>query len=234
MTYVGSDWRSLAHYIDHTQLKTDAHRDQIEQLCLEARTFEFASVCVQPYWVPLCASMLAGSPVKVCTVIGFPQGAVVTEDKEFEAKSMLHLGAQELDMVMNISAFKSGYYTYVENEIRSLAAICHNSGALLKVIIECCLLSDEEKKHACELCLRAGADFVKTSTGMSTSGAKVEDIRLMRAVVGQRMGVKAAGGIRTAADMLNMIDAGASRIGASASVAIMQELEGQHELQPAH
>jgi deoxyribose-phosphate aldolase len=218
------DWRGVASMIDHTLLKTEARRAQIEQLCREARQYAFASVCVQPAWVELAAGLLQGSGVLTCTVAGFPQGATVTSVKLFETQAVLGRGAQEVDMVINVGALKDGDQSFVENEIHALADACHSAHAKLKVIIECSLLSDDEKKVACELAAKAGADFVKTSTGMSTGGATVEDVRLMRSVVGTALGVKAAGGIRTAKEAMAMIDAGANRIGASASVAIVREL----------
>ena len=218
------DWQSVARIIDHTNLKTDARRGQIEQLCREAKQYSFASVCVQPVWVELAVELLTSTPVLTCTVVGFPQGANLPSVKLFETLAALRQGAQEIDMVINIGALKDGNTKLVEDEIAALADACHTARAKLKVIIECCLLTDDEKKSACELAVNAGADFVKTSTGMSTSGAKAEDIRLMREVVGPRVGVKAAGGIRTAKDALAMIEAGASRIGASASVAIVKDL----------
>ncbi|MGZ4814911.1 MAG: deoxyribose-phosphate aldolase [Terriglobales bacterium] len=218
------DWKSVARMIDHTILKTDARRAQIEQLCREAKQYSFASVCVQPIWVELAAELLTGTPVLTCTVAGFPQGATLPSVKLFETLAALRQGAQEVDMVINVGALKDGNTKLVQDEIAALAEACHTARAKLKVIIECCLLTDDEKKLACELSVKAGADFVKTSTGMSTSGAKVEDVRLMREVVGPKVGVKAAGGIRTASDALAMIEAGANRIGASASVAIVKEL----------
>jgi len=218
------DWQSVAQMIDHTILRSDARRTQIEQLCAEARQYNFASVCIQPIWVELAAELLAGSPVLTCTVCGFPQGANLPSVKLFETLAALRQGAQEVDMVINVGALKDGNTQLVQDEIQALADACHNARAKLKVIIECCLLTDDEKKVACELSVKAGADFVKTSTGMSTGGAKVEDVSLMRAVVGPNVGVKAAGGIRTAKDALAMIEAGANRIGASASIAIVKEL----------
>jgi deoxyribose-phosphate aldolase len=218
------DWRGVASMIDHTLLKAEARRSQIEQLCREARQYAFASVCVQPVWVELAAELLRGSAVLTCTVAGFPQGATLSSVKLFETQAVLGRGAQEVDMVINVGALKDDDQSLVENEIHALADACHSAQAHLKVIIECCLLTNGEKQMACELAAKAGADFVKTSTGMSSSGATVEDVRLMRSVVGTALGVKAAGGIRTAKDALAMIDAGANRIGASASVAIVKEL----------
>ncbi len=223
-TSASRDWRSVARMIDHTVLKTDARRTSIEQLCAEARQYNFATVCVQPIWVELATELLGGSPVLTCTVVGFPQGANLASVKLFETLAALRQGAQEVDMVINVGALKDGNTKLVQDEIHALADACHNARAKLKVIIECCLLTDDEKKLACELSVKAEADFVKTSTGMSTGGAKVEDVRLMRSIVGPNIGVKAAGGIRTAQDALAMIDAGANRIGASASVAIVKEL----------
>jgi len=218
------DWQAVARMIDHTLLKTDARQAQIEQLCREAKQYSFASVCVQPVWVEFSAELLQGSPVLTCTVAGFPQGANLPSVKLFETLAALRQGAQEVDMVINVGALKDGNTKLVQDEIAALADACHNARAKLKVIIECCLLTDDEKKLACELAVAAGTDFVKTSTGMSTSGAKLEDVRLMRATVGSKVGVKAAGGIRTSKDALAMIEAGANRIGASASVAIVKEL----------
>lgn len=210
--------------IDHTVLKPDATRAQIEQLCREALRYQTASVCIQPGWVATAARLLQGSPVKVCTVIGFPQGATLTTVKRFEAFEALRLGAQELDMVMNVGALKSGDHELVENDVRGVAEVAHRGGAILKVILENCLLNKEEKLLACELCVGAGADFVKTSTGFAASGATTEDVALMKATVGQLAKVKAAGGIRTAADLRAMVAAGADRVGASATVAILREV----------
>jgi deoxyribose-phosphate aldolase len=221
------EWRSVARLIDHTILKADARKAQIEQLCQEARQYGFASVCVQPVWVEFSSELLSGSGVLTSTVAGFPQGATLASVKLFETLAAIRQGAQEVDMVINVGALKDRNTSLVEDEIRALADACHNGKAHLKVIIEACLLTNDEKKLACELSVKAGADFVKTSTGMSTSGATVEDVRLMRSVVGPKIGVKAAGGIRTAKDALAMIEAGANRIGASASVAIVKELGAQ-------
>ncbi len=218
------DWKSIARLIDHTILKTEARKAQIEQLCKEARQYGFASVCVQPVWVELAAELLKGSPVLTCTVCGFPQGATLPSVKLFETLAAVRQGAQEVDMVINVGALKDGNTTLVHDEIHALAEACHNAKAHLKVIIEACLLTEDEKKLACELAVKAGADFVKTSTGMSTGGATIQDVQLMRSIVGPAIGVKAAGGIRTAKDALAMIDAGANRIGASASIAIVKEL----------
>ncbi len=214
---------TLAHTIDHTLLKPDATQDQIAQLCFEARKHGFASVCVNPAQVKLCADLLKGSGIPVCTVIGFPLGANSTDVKVFEAQQAIREGASELDMVINVGALKSRDYELVERDIASLARACHAGNAILKVIIEAALLTDEEKVAACQLAKVAGADFVKTSTGFGPGGATAEDVALMRRVVGPSMGVKAAGGIRSHADAQKMIAAGASRIGASASVKILQE-----------
>jgi deoxyribose-phosphate aldolase len=211
----------LAHMIDHTVLKPDATQDQIAQLCYEARKYNFASVCVNPANVKLCAQLLAGSGVLVCTVVGFPLGATSTETKVFEAQQSIRDGATEVDMVINVGALKSRDYELVERDIASIARTCHAGNAILKVIIEAALLTDEEKVIACQLSKVAEADFVKTSTGFGPGGATVEDVALMRRVVGPTMGVKAAGGIRTFDDAQKMIAAGASRIGASASVKII-------------
>lgn len=215
--------RSLAHMIDHTLLKPDATQDQIAQLCFEARKYGFASVCVNSTNVKLCAELLKGSGVPVCAVIGFPLGAMTTDAKVFEAQQAIRDGASELDMVINVGAVKSRDYELVRNDIASIARACHAGNAILKVIIEAVLLTDEEKVIACQLAKVAGADFVKTSTGFGPGGATAEDVALMRRVVGPNLGVKAAGGIRTLADAQKMIAAGASRIGASASVKILQE-----------
>jgi deoxyribose-phosphate aldolase len=213
----------LAHLIDHTLLKPDATQDQIAQLCHEARKYQFASVCVNPTNVRLCADLLKGSGVPICTVIGFPLGATPTEVKVFETQQAIREGASEVDMVINVGALKSRDYELVERDIASVARACHAANTLLKVIIEAALLSDEEKVAACQLAKVAEADFVKTSTGFGPGGATAEDVALMRRVVGPSIGVKAAGGIRSLADAQKMIAAGATRIGASASVKIIQE-----------
>lgn len=217
--------KTLAHTIDHTLLKPDATQDQIAQLCFEARKYGFASVCVNSAHVKLCADLLKGSGVAVCTTIGFPLGATPTDVKVFEAQQAIRDGACELDMVINVGALKSRDYELVRGDIAAVARACHAGNAILKVIIEAALLTDEEKVIACQLAKVAGADFVKTSTGFGPSGATPEDVALMRRVVGPSMGVKAAGGIRTYADAQKMIAAGASRIGASASVKIIQGAE---------
>ena len=216
---------SLAHMIDHTLLKPEASQDQIAQLCHEARKHNFASVCVNPANVKLCAQLLKGSSIPVCTVVGFPLGATSTEAKVFETQQTIRDGATEVDMVINVGALKSRDYELVERDIGSVARACHANNAILKVIIEAALLTDEEKVVACQLAKVAGADFVKTSTGFGPGGATVEDVALMRRVVGPAMGIKAAGGIRTYEDAQKMIAAGATRIGASASVRIIQGAE---------
>jgi len=221
---VSLTWQSAARMIDHTLLKPEGTREQIEKLCREAAKYEFASVCVNPTWVSLAAQILRGTSVKVCTVIGFPLGATLTSVKRYEAAEALRLGAQELDMVMNVGALKSGDRTRVETDIRGVCDVVHAGGGSLKVILENVLLSRVEKIAACEICVGAHADFVKTSTGFAAGGATAEDVALMRATVGDRAGVKAAGGIRTASDLKAMVAAGANRIGASASVAILKEL----------
>lgn len=218
--------RTIARLIDHTILKPEALETEVKTVCAEALTYEFASVCVNSFWVPLVASELRGSPVKVCTVVGFPLGAMSTAAKVAETKTALADGAQEVDMVINIGALRGDQNGIVESDIRAVAEACHVKGAILKVIIETALLTDEEKIRACQLSRSAGADFVKTSTGFSKSGATVEDVALMRRTVGPAMGVKASGGIRTREALQAMVAAGATRIGASASVQIVQAVEG--------
>jgi len=213
---------SLASMIDHTLLKPDATPDQIAQLCFEARKYGFASVCVNPGWVELCAKLLEGSPVKVCTVIGFPLGATAPEVKVYETINAIEHGASEIDMVINIGALKARDLELVARDIRGVVLAAHERGAIVKVIIETSLLSDEDKVIACLVSKEAGADFVKTSTGFSGGGATVHDVELMRRVVGPTMGVKASGGVRTFEDAEAMIKAGATRIGASAGVKIIQ------------
>ena len=210
-------------YIDHTLLKPDATAAQIQKLCDEAVTHQFMSVCIHPHYVPLCARRLKGTGVKVCTVVGFPLGANPKIVKETETKWVLEHGAQEVDMVINIAAVKNGEWPLIEDEIQSLASLCHKSGAILKVIFETCLLTDAEKRRACEVSWKAGADFVKTSTGFSTSGATIEDVKLMKEVVGQNLGVKASGGIRDLATAQAMIAAGATRLGTSSGVALVTQ-----------
>ncbi len=212
----------LAKTIDHTLLKPDATQDQIAQLCFEARKYGFASVCVNPTWVELCAKLLEGSSVKVCSVIGFPLGATMPEVKAFETQEAIDHGATEIDMVINIGALKARDLDLVAKDIRGVVAAAHARQALVKVIIEAVLLTDEEKTISCLLSKEAGADFVKTSTGFSSGGATVHDVELMRKAVGPEMGVKAAGGVRTYEDAEKMLRAGATRIGASAGVKILQ------------
>lgn len=221
---------SLARYVDHTLLKPDVTPDQIAQLCYEARKYEFASVCVNPTHVKLCADLLRGSAAKVCTVIGFPLGASSPDVKSFEAETAIRDGATEIDMVINVGALKAKDYDLVAKDINSVVRMGHAAGALVKVIIETSLLTDEEKVTACLLSKEAGADFVKTSTGFSGGGATIEDVALMRRVVGPEMGVKASGGVRNYDDAKNMVAAGATRIGASAGIKIVQgELEAHGE-----
>lgn len=209
----------LAKLIDHTALKPETTKAQITQLCKEAKEYGFASVCVNPTWVKLAAELLAGSDVKVCTVIGFPLGANTSAVKAFEAKDAIASGAGEVDMVINIAALKDKDDALVESDIRAVVEAAN--GTLVKVIIETSLLSDEEKVRACEIAVKAGTDFVKTSTGFSTGGATKEDVALMRKTVGPTIGVKASGGVRTKQDVEDMVAAGATRIGASAGVAIV-------------
>jgi deoxyribose-phosphate aldolase len=216
----------MASMIDHTLLKAQATEDQFHQLCAEARQFSFATVCINPAWVPLCVELLRGSPVKVCTVIGFPLGATLPDVKAFESQRCVALGATEVDMVINIGALKSQQYDVVQTDIAAVVSAAHALGGSVKVIIETAYLSDEEKLKACALSKAAGADYVKTSTGFGPSGATVEDVALMRRAVGPAMGVKAAGGIKSAADAWAMIGAGATRIGTSAGVKIIAECQG--------
>lgn len=216
---------NIAKMIDHTALKADTTKAQIEKLCAEAKEYGFMSVCVNPTWVETSASLLKGSEVKVCTVIGFPLGASTSETKAFETKDAIEKGATEVDMVINIGALKDKNDELVEKDIRAVVEAAKGK-ALTKVIIETCLLTEEEKVRACELSVKAGADFVKTSTGFSTGGATVEDIRLMRKTVGPDIGVKASGGVRDLKGTQDMIEAGATRIGASAGVSIVNGLTG--------
>ncbi|QQZ10819.1 deoxyribose-phosphate aldolase [Heyndrickxia vini] len=219
---------NIAKMIDHTLLKPEATQQQIQTLCEEAKEYSFASVCVNPAWVALAAEKLKGTDVKVCTVIGFPLGATTSETKAFETKNAIDNGATEVDMVINIGALKSGDYDLVEKDIRAVTSAAQGK-ALTKVIIETCLLTEEEKVRACELSVKAGADYVKTSTGFSTGGATVEDIALMRKTVGPDKGVKASGGVRSPEDAQNMINAGATRIGASSGVKIVQGLSSDSD-----
>ncbi len=212
---------NINRHIDHTLLKPEATSEQIAKLCQEAREFDFYSVCVNSYYVKEAASLLRGSNTKVCTVVGFPLGASTMETKRFEAMKAIADGAGEIDMVINVSAIKSGNWQYVLDDMSSLAKVCHQQNILLKVILETCLLSNEEKVKACELAVKAGVDFVKTSTGFSTGGATIDDVKLMRKTVGPDLGVKASGGIRDTAGAKAMIEAGATRLGTSASIAIV-------------
>lgn len=212
---------AIQRFIDHTLLAADATKDKIEKLCKEALEYHFASVCVNSCWVKLASEILSGSDVAVCTVVGFPLGAMDTESKAYEAGKAVADGADEIDMVINIGYLKSGMTTEVLEDIKAVRKA--TEGRVLKVIIETCLLSDDEKRIACELSAEAGADFVKTSTGFSTGGATEHDVALMRSVVGDKLGVKASGGIRDYKKAKAMIDAGANRIGASAGIAIVKE-----------
>jgi deoxyribose-phosphate aldolase len=205
--------------IDHTLLKQDATPEQVLKLCEEAKEFDFMSVCVNPHYVPLASEALEGSDVKVCTVVGFPLGMNMTKTKIQETQLCIAQGATEIDMVINVGMLKAGHDEYVENEIRELKSVCGN--LVLKVILETCLLSDEEIVRACTLSKNAGADFVKTSTGFSTGGATVHAVKLMRETVGPEMGVKASGGVRTHEDLVAMVEAGASRIGTSSGCKII-------------
>jgi deoxyribose-phosphate aldolase len=217
------DWSSL---VDHTLLKPEASEDDIRRLCEEAAQFHFASVCVNPTWVRAAACHLRGTDVPVCTVIGFPLGATLADVKAYEARRVISHGAREVDMVINVGALKSGDDCAVEYDVRSVVEAAHEFGVLCKVIIETALLTDEEKVRACLAAKRAGADFVKTSTGFSKGGATVADIALMRRTVGAEMGVKASGGVKSLDDARHMVEAGATRIGASVGVRIAQEAAG--------
>jgi deoxyribose-phosphate aldolase len=218
------DWRSVARLIDHTLLRADTTRQQVARLCAEAAHFGFAAVFVHPSYVAQAVMALHLTPVKVGTPVGFPLGAALTSVKRFETAEALRLGADEIDMVLNIGALKSGDRALVENDIRGVAEVAHRAGGIVKVILETALLTRDEKVLACELAVSAGADFVKTSTGYAAGGATVDDIALLRSVVGERAGVKAAGGICTAAHVAAMLNAGADRIGTSSAVQIMLEL----------
>lgn len=206
---------------DHTILKPDASIEAVDKICKEALEYDFASVCVNQYRTAQVAKALKGSNVKVCTVVGFPLGAVDACIKAYETKLAIEAGADEIDMVINIGALKDGAYDVVKDDIRAVKDVCDDNNVILKVIIETCVLTDEEKVKACEISLEAGADFVKTSTGFSTGGATVEDVKLMRKVVGDNAYVKASGGIRDKDTALAMIEAGADRLGTSATVAIV-------------
>ena len=213
---------NIASYIDHTLLKPDASLSQIEKLCSEAKEHKFFSVCVNSYYVKQCVQLLKGSDVKVCTVVGFPLGASTMETKRFEAMKAMAEGAREIDMVINVSAIKSNEWQYVLDDMSSLANVVHaHHGNILKVILETSLLNQDEKRKACEFAVKAGVDFVKTSTGFSGGGATEDDVKLMRSIVG-KLGVKASGGIRDAEMAKRMIAAGATRLGTSASVEIVK------------
>lgn len=215
----------LNKYIDHTLLKPEATKEQITKLCQEARQYDFASVCVNTCYVPLAKQLLAGSDVKVCCVVGFPLGAMDTVSKAFEAKTAVENGAQEVDMVINIGALKDKDYDYVTKDIT--AVVEASKLAIVKVIIEACLLTDEEKVEACKCSMNAKAEFVKTSTGFSTHGATPEDVALMKKTVGDVCKVKAAGGVRSYDDAMKMIEAGADRLGCSAGIKVMEEAKAR-------
>jgi len=217
----------VASMIDHTLLKPDATRKEIEDLCREAAQFKFATVCVNPAWVATAARLLAGSGVGVCSVVGFPLGATTADVKAYETRRAIFDGAREIDMVINVGALKSGDLQVVEHDIAAVASTCRDCGVLSKVIIEAALLTDEEKITACTLAKAAGADYVKTSTGFGPGGATAADVALMRRVVGAEMGVKAAGGVRDLDGLKAMVAAGATRVGASAGVKIVQQARGE-------
>ena len=223
----------VASMIDHTLLKPDASRAEIEKLCREAAEFHFATVCVNPAWVAFAAGRLRGSGVGVCSVVGFPLGATTADVKNYETRRAIFDGATEIDMVINIGALKSADLRTVERDIEAVVEPCHQAGVISKVIIEAALLTDEEKITACTLSKAAGADFVKTSTGFASGGATAADVALMRRVVGADMGVKAAGGVRDLEGLKAMVAAGATRVGASAGVKIVQESKGQKAASPA-
>jgi deoxyribose-phosphate aldolase len=219
-----STWQALAAVIDHTILKPDATRAQVEALCEQAAKYRFACAMINPVWVPTAVRALAGTGVPVGVVIGFPLGASLVSTLRHEAASVTRLGAREVDMVLPIGQLKSGDHQAVHHAIHAAATVAHHNGAILKVILETCLLTVEEKLRASEIAIHAGADFLKTSTGFSTGGATPADVALLRGVAGARAGVKASGGIRTLADVRTLLEAGANRIGASASVSILREL----------
>ena len=223
----------VSGYIDHTLLKPDATRQEIEKLCKEAAEFKFATVCVNPAWVATCAALLARTPVGVCTVVGFPLGATTPDVKNYETRRVIFDGAREVDMVINIGALKSNDLRLVERDIEAVTSACREAGVTSKVIIEAAYLTDEEKVTACSLSKAAGADFVKTSTGFGPGGATVADVALMRRVVGDDMGVKAAGGVRDLEGLKAMVAAGASRVGASAGVKIVQQSQGNAPATPS-
>lgn len=219
-----SDWRKMAAVLDHTLLKPEATREQVIKLCREAAEYRFACAMVNPNWTGLAVAELHGTGIPVGIVVGFPLGASLPSTKRAEAASLVRMGAKELDMVIQIGELKSGLNTQVEQDIRSVVEIAHDAGAIVKVILETTLLTVEEKLRGSEIAISAGADFLKTSTGFANGGATAEDVALLRGVAGTRAGVKASGGIRTLADAKTMLEAGANRIGASASVAIVREL----------
>jgi len=222
-----SDPKHIAQLIDHTILRPDASRADIEQLCREARQHRFWSVCVNPTWISLAGQLLDGAGVKVCCVAGFPLGANLPETKAMEARAAIQQGAREIDMVINVGALKSGDGSLVLRDIRSVVEACREGSAKCKVILETSLLKNEEKARACELAIEARADFVKTSTGFSTGGATAEDVALMNRIVRDKgLGVKASGGIRSLADLRRMVEAGATRIGTSSGIKILQEVAG--------
>jgi len=229
----GGEAGSVAGMIDHTLLKPDATRREIETLCREAKEFGFASVCVNPTWVATCARLVRGSSVAVCSVVGFPLGATTADTKQYETRRAIFDGAREIDMVINVGALKSGDLHLVESDIRAVTSACRETNVLSKVIIETALLSDEEKVTACTLAKAAAADFVKTSTGFGPGGATAEDVALMRRIVGEDMGIKASGGVRTLEGVKAMVAAGATRIGASAGVRIVQQSQGQQPAEAA-
>ena len=222
----GGGTGDVAAMIDHTLLKPDASRTEVEKLCREAAQYHFASVCVNPTWVATCARLLQGSPVKVCSVVGFPLGATTPDVKHYETRRALFDGAREIDMVINVGALKSGDLRVVERDIEAVTGPCRETGAISKVIIEAALLTDDEKVTACTLAKAAAADYVKTSTGFASGGATAADVALMRRAVGDEMGVKAAGGVKDLDALKAMVAAGATRIGASAGVRIVQESKG--------
>ncbi|HET6205574.1 MAG TPA: deoxyribose-phosphate aldolase [Terracidiphilus sp.] len=219
-----ASWQNLAAVIDHTLLKPEATREQVENLCDEAIRYRFACAMVNPMWVPTAVSVLSGTGIPVGVVIGFPLGASLVSSLRHEAAALTRLGARELDMVIPIGQLKSGNHHAVEHTIQATASVAHHHGALLKVILETCLLTVEEKLRGAEIAIQAGADFLKTSTGFSTGGATGADVALLRGVAGGRCGVKASGGIRTLVDVKTMLAAGANRVGASSGVAIVREL----------
>ena len=213
----------LNKFIDHTLLRADATEEEIKKLCEEAKQYHFASVCVNPYYIPLCKQLLDGSDVKVCTVIGFPLGQMTTKAKCDEATDAIMKGAKEVDMVLNIAALKQKKLDYVTDEIKQIADICHSHQVILKVIIETCLLDEQNKIDACQCVSKAGADFIKTSTGFSTAGATVADVALMKKYVDPKVKIKSAGGIRNKQDALAMIEAGAQRLGTSKGIMLVTD-----------